>query len=341
MDDDLTRIFEAHVRYELDRWQGEAAVRDTVAAAVEAGFGWLRGTSLGALVPSERAQAWARSALVDQPLADGLAEVLHSSVRAAHESLLAEAEPLSALLPRERYEQLVSSAVGLQRLRREVIGQITASTVYAELISHVLYHGLKNYLLTENAVVRRIPGASSLLRMGQNAVRSATPNLEAGIDRRLMAFVGSNVADTVRDSRRFMEDVLDDAMLHTIAEEIWTVNGPRALGEFAAVVEEESLAEVMAAGREAAASARSGPLAARLVGAAVERFYRAHQDEPVTALLTGLGITPERAADALTDLAGQLLGAAREGGQLEAYVRHRLEGFYSGYSGRSGGELLR
>jgi hypothetical protein len=240
---------------------------------------------------------------------------------------------VSGVLPGARYQQLVSTLVGLRELRREAIGQVTASQAYLQLISHVLYHGLKTYLLTENAVVRRLPGASSLMRLGQNAVRSATPNLEAGIDRRLLAFVASNVAETVRESRAFLEQTLDDAMLHTIADELWSTNGHRPLAEIIALVEEESTADLVATARGIWLTVRDTPAITRLIDALVDQFYQAHGDEPVAVVLADAGITRERTTDVLAAAAAHLTGAMPDGGRLEAYVRHRLGGFYAGYTG--------
>jgi hypothetical protein len=331
MDADLADLLEAHVRYELDRWRADA-LRDTVAEEVSACFGRLAEVSLSDLVPIERVHAWARRVVVEEPLADGLFEEIEWAVRAAQESVREETVRLDGVLPPERYDQLVSSVVGLRRLREEVVDQVTGSAVYAELITHVLYHGLKGYLLTENAVVRRVPGASSLVRMGQHAVRSAAPNLEAGIDRRLVAFVASNVAETVRDSREFLNATLDDAMLRTIADEVWAANRSRTVGEVGALVEEEPLGDLVAAGRDVWLSARSSTVVGQLIDAVVDQFYQAHGDEPVDVVLGQLGITAHRAGTALGAVAAQVMAVARDGGHLEAYLRRRLEAFYAGYS---------
>ena len=332
MDDELARVFEAHVRYEVDRWRADA-VRGTVAEEVGVVLGGLGTVALGTLVPVDRARSWARQVVVEEPLADQLLEEFEAVVQAVHGCLLAETGPASDALPRERYEQLVTDALGLSELRKEIIGQVTGSAVYAELVSHVLYYGLKNYLLTENAVVRNLPGASSLLRMGQNAVRSATPNLEAGIDRRLSAFVASNVLETVRDSHRFLEETLDDDLVRTIADEIWATNGSRPLGELATLVDPASRDAALATALEVGLEARSLPLVARVVDAVVDQFYEVHGEVPVATLLTKLGLPPERLTDAVTAVAAQLAAVALDGGHLEAYVRTRLEGFYAGYTG--------
>jgi hypothetical protein len=43
------------------------------------------------------------------------------------------------------------------------------------LISNVLYHGIKGFVLSENVFAQKIPGAASLLKLGQNAMSAASP----------------------------------------------------------------------------------------------------------------------------------------------------------------------
>jgi len=336
VDEHLARLFEAHVRYELDRWRPDA-VGGTVAEEVGAWFDGPGTAALSAVVPPERARAWLREVAAREP-ADGVLEEVQWAVRAAHESLAQETGTLADEVSRERYDQWVAGAVGMRRLRAEAVGQLTLSRVYADLIAHVLYHGLKNYALAENAVVRRIPGASSLVRMGQSAVRSATPRLEAEIDRRLLAFVADTVADTVGDSRAFLDEMLDDAMLGTVAEELRATNGPRAVGELAALLEEESLGGVVAAAWDTWLDVRTSPVVGRVIDAVVEQFYAAHGDEPVADVVTALGLTRESVAGALAGVAGPLVEAAVAGGHLETYLRHRLGGFYAGQAGFPGAD---
>ncbi|HEY6795479.1 MAG TPA: hypothetical protein VI248_12450 [Kineosporiaceae bacterium] len=335
MDEGIARIFEAHVRYEVDRWR-EDAVGAAVTHEVDACFDWLGEVTLSDLLPVDIVRDGVQRLVVDdQTLSDGLVEEISWAVRAAQESLLQETDPLQDVLPRATYEHLVTGVVGLRRLREEIVAQITGSTVYSQLIGHVLYHGVKEYLLTENVVVRRLPGASSLVRLSQNAVRAATPNLEAGLDRRLVAFVAANVSQTVRDSRQYLTATLDDAMLRTIAEEIWATNGPRPVGEVADLVESPALGGLGDGIREVWFATRSSDIVARLIDAVLDQFYQAHGDQPVADILDDLGMTRENVGAGLGRAATALIAAARDRGYLEASVRSRLEGFYSAYSATS------
>jgi len=335
MDDDLASMLDAHVRFEVDRWSDDA-LPASVAREVGACFDWLEATALNDVAPPDLMLTWLRRVILEEPAAegliDGLAAEIEWALRTAHESLREETVTLAEALPQASYRLLVEGAVAQARIRREIVDQLTASAVYAQLISHVLYHGVKDYVLTENAVVRNVPGASSLLRMGQNAVRSASPGLEASIDRRLIAFVASNVSETVRDSQEFLDTVLDDATFRTIAGEVWATNGPRSVGDLTALLDPDVLGEVVATGRDVWSAVRSGPVVGRVLDAVVEQFYRAHGGEPVAAFLGDLGITREVAASAVAQVVAPAVAAARDAGHLEAWVRGRLTEFYATYT---------
>jgi delta 1-pyrroline-5-carboxylate dehydrogenase len=76
-------------------------------------------------------------------------------------------------------------------------------------------------VLTENVIARKVPGASSLVRLGKRGLNAAVPQLEAGVDRQLKTFVQANVSDTLKDSRRYL-DRKDPAIRHcAILRPLW------------------------------------------------------------------------------------------------------------------------
>mgnify|MGYP002653035203 CR=1 FL=1 len=114
-------------------------------------------------------------------------------------------------------------------------------------MSHVLYQGVKGYLLTENVVARKLPGASTLVKFGQKTMSAAAPNLEAGVDRRLTAFVEANLSETLRESRRYLEATPTPELLTEMADEVWTTLADRPVGEIIGVADPEGTREVVVA----------------------------------------------------------------------------------------------
>ena len=140
---------------------------------------------------------------------------------------LAKPEVREALKWLVDYDALVGLLADDRSVRDAVIAAVTASKGYRKLVSHVLYQGVKGYLLTENVVARKLPGASTLVKFGQKTMSAAAPNLEAGVDRRLTAFVEANLSETLRESRRYLEATLTPELLTEMADEVWTTLADR------------------------------------------------------------------------------------------------------------------
>lgn len=287
-------------------------------------YAWLDTVPLADVVPVDAAAALVHEFAATTPPPDELARLLERGVADAHAALLADDTPLADLISRDDYDAIVAAVGELTEVRREVIDQVTTSSVYSRLISHVLYHGLKNYVLTQNVVVRNVPGASSLVRLGQNVVRSATPNLEKGIDRTLTAFVRASVNESIRDSQEYLETILDDAMIRTIADEIWAQNSGRSVARLAGLAGGPALGRLTAAGAGAWSTIRAAPLSERLAVSVVEGFYAQRGGRPVGVLLRDVGLTPERLGEALAAPATAIAERARADGYLDA-VRARLD----------------
>lgn len=331
---DQADILEAHVRFELDRWRPgarEAVLADEVAALVT----WLDTVTLRDAVPPEVARRWARRAVCEAPLTDGLRRDLEAAVRTGYQRLAEEPSSVGDVLGRAAYDRAVDSLIEMRELRAEIVTQLTTNSAYSQLVSHVLYHGIKGYLLTENVVARKVPGASSLVRFGQHALSAAAPNLERGIDRQLIAFISANVHETIKDSRRYLDAILDDALLRTVAAEVWAANADRTVAEAVGLVGEDTVDDVVSAVWDAWPGLRSAPFVVALVDDVVDGFYRVHGDAPVAALLDavldGVGLDRDGLAEEVSLAAGPIVDAALESGFLEARIRGRLETFYLGY----------
>jgi hypothetical protein len=330
----LDAFLAAQLEFELSRWDGEA-LAETVEQEVTDLFEALHALTLADLLPADRVEQYPRQLLawLADPTQD-LIDLVENGLRDGYNFLVGDDTQLSQLLPRADYDKLGNAVIGLTAVRQEVIRQLTTSTAYSKLIAHVLYQGLKNYALNENVVARRVPGASSLIRMGQSAVRSASPNLERNVDKALIGFVNSNIAETIRDSREFLETVLDEPMMQTIAEELWSMNADRTTGELTDLVGPESFEEVLAAGRDAVLRLLAGEELPRLADQLLDGVLTAHGATPLDELLGDLGITADLVTKELQPVAADLAGVLRASGYLEARARRRSDAFAAWY--RSG-----
>lgn len=330
---DLEAMLDAHVSFEMARWAGperEQLLRDEFAALYE----WLAGVRIGDVVTTDHLSAVLDRFVLDNPVDDETIAVMEQALVALHESALADQAPIGDLIGRPAYDELAATLIGMKEARSRITEQITSSEVYSELIAHVLYQGIKNYLVSENVLTKHVPGASSLMRLGQNALSSASPKLGEGIDRQLTAFVNANITDTIRDSRRYLDRVIDDETLWTIAKELWDSNAQTTVAQAAEVVTADEIASIVRAGAGSWEHARRRVQVQALIRGVAATLLEREQDRSVTEVLTTLGITAEVVAEGGELVAAPWVDRAIRDGYLEARIRSRLAAFYTQYAAK-------
>ncbi|HYN28962.1 MAG TPA: hypothetical protein VES95_03690 [Dermatophilaceae bacterium] len=329
---DLDRMLEAHVRLELDRWTG-GGLEGTVREQVDAVFGWLGGVRLADVVPAAET-ASALAAVADElPVTDELVTLVTEAVAAGHALLSGHEGTVGALVSEEEVEATLTLVVGMDDARREILDVVTTSQAYTELVAHVVYLGLKSYVLTENVLARKIPGASSLVRLGQRGLNSAAPKLEGNVDRQLTAFVQANISETLRDTRRYLDVTLDAERLRALGDDVWAALIGRTLGSLTSPVDSTDLQAFVARVGPVAAQVRDSGLLGDLVETGAVRVLERHADRPVAEVLAALGLEPERLAGDVVALLRPALDQAAATGFLEARVRASLEPFYAALPG--------
>lgn len=64
------------------------------------------------------------------------------------------------------YDKVVFYFVQFEKLCMDIIYLILESLVYSELIIDVLYYGIKDYVMIENVVVKKVFGVLVLMKVG-------------------------------------------------------------------------------------------------------------------------------------------------------------------------------
>lgn len=303
------KMFEAHVAFEMQRWQ------QSMEEEVTAAFGWFGEVRLGDILT-----------------ADALLEIIDAwpgpdltMLREVHAAAGADETPIGDLVRREDYDRLVSAVMDLGDVREAVVDQVTTSEVYSELITHVLYHGIKNYVMTQSPVTK-VPGASAFMRLGQSAMDIGAPKLSKGIDRQLMSFVNSNISDSLRESRNYLTSAVDERAAAEVTGEIWNSNADTTVAELAALIPSETVVEIAGIGVDMWQHLRTTDAFRDQVA----RWLDENSDRTVADVVADAGVDAEQVIAAVTPW----LAAAAQDGHLESRIRAHLEPFYAQYGQR-------
>ncbi|MEI6622473.1 MAG: hypothetical protein WCP28_11260 [Actinomycetes bacterium] len=333
---DLDAMLEAHVQFELDRWAPDRLAQ-VVRGEVDAAFTWLESVPLSEILPADLVGQWVASHVFQAPITEESVELVCAVVRSAHAAALDDDTTVSDVLPYEVFQQFAEAVIGMKEVRRAITNEVTTSEVYSKLISHVLYQGIKNYLLTESVIARRVPGASSLMRLGQNALSSAAPNFEKSIDKQLTAFVNANIQDSIRESRHYLDKVLDDELLEAVANEAWNNNADLTVADAAALVSPESLDLLTVAGQSAWLNLRETEVVTQITGQVVAAFLDANGDRMVADLATDSGVTADLVTEQVVLAIEPTVARALADGFLESRIRSWLGEFYADFGSRPAG----
>ena len=304
-------MYEAHVAFEVAAWT--ESLGESLGTLTEAVFSWLDSVSLGSVFSEADLDALIEAL----PAPD-----LTATVLAAHGAALQDGTPVGELVGREDYDRAAQVVASMNELKEAVVEQITTSEVYADLISHVLFHGIRNYVTTESPIAR-VPGASSLMRMGQNAFDSAAPRLSKGIEKQLTSFVSANLQETLRESRAYLTSVIDDEALGEVADDLYARNADATVADLAALFPAETLVELLGVAQDLWDQILTTPTFRDLLQAVLD----ANAARPVGDLLAEAGVT----ADWVVTLARPWILRAADDGALEEWIRERLAAFYSDY----------
>ncbi len=320
-------MLEAHVQFELQCWAPDRA-EETLSTELYALIAWLDQIPLGDLIDGQTVVSSIQELVLSRPIGPELQQEILATVVAGQQAAAAETATIGEILPEAEFDEIARAAVGMRDLQEAVITQITSSEVYAKLISHVLYEGLKGYLTEENPVSKRVPGASSIMKLGQSAIGNAAPGLSQGIDKQLMGFVNSNISDAMRDSREYLVDALTEERLMETAGEIYHEAAEAELGEAAAQLSPEALKEILMAMFGAWEHLRTTDTVSRLVEVPIVDFFERWGNEPVGKVLIAAGIDADDLVSTISLAAATVIERAYQDGYLEERIRARLAPFY-------------
>jgi hypothetical protein len=324
-------MLDAHVRFELERYAGES-LRDTVQEEISALFEWFGTVKLNAVATEAQVIDWLQRNIVSAPISDAALDSIQESVQVAFEFLQEDQTKLEDLVPRALFDRAAANVARMDSLRREITRQVVSSSVYTMLISDVLYHGIKGFILTENALARKIPGASSLVRFGQSALNSAAPQMEKNIDKQLIAFIHDNIQDTLRESERFLDSALNEKTMAKVANELWEANAQTTVAQLAGYADSRSVAGAVDMIKDFWLHFRATPFFQELVEQIVHNFFLRYGRKDIRTVLGEVGIDQEMIVQGLYVLVQPLVQHAIESGYLEARIRCRLSAFYDSYS---------
>ncbi|MDX1495933.1 MAG: hypothetical protein R3352_00105 [Salinisphaeraceae bacterium] len=316
-------VLEAHVAFELKQWRGKT-LEKRIKEDIKAFWEWADDVRVDELSSAERVTDIAKRLVHDMPLPEDIAGIIGTIAKHLVNLPVNRETRVADVIDAELYEEGTELIIELRELREQAIRQGVNSPVYGTLVSEILYNGIRDYLTSDNAVTQKIPGVSSLLNKGAGAISKRIPDLE----NRLRSSVEKNLNRTIRQSEKFLLDMLTDERIRHISEELWEMIQHSHLS-VADVISNDDIDEIVAFGMKVWLHLRETDYLVETIREGIEHFFDEYGEYSVAALLDSIGVNKKLLqTEALTSVP-PVIAVLDESGFLEATIRRRLEPFYN------------
>jgi len=320
-------LLELHLKHELNNFKLENFIH-LFRTESELLFDWVRQIPLVTFVSADKVKNVIQRNVVEESIPGAIAEIAGEAASRLFTSEYHQNTPLNAIFSRSQYEELIDKLLELKEQRNNGLDKVIDLPIYGDLISGILYKSILRYIYESNLISKKIPGVSSMLKMGRNVVNKTAPKLGGGIEDGVRSFISDSLDFILDESKSFLENSVTDEQLKTSAMELWSILENKPLSEFQKGMDSLDLSEFVALGYDFWLQFRKSDYFKNSYETVVDYFFEKYGEKDFSELLDDLNITPERVLQEVENFAPMALETLIESGQLENMLRRHLERFY-------------
>lgn len=320
------QLLDAQVQWTRERLQGDGFGPE-LDEGIDAFLSGAAKLKLKAVVAPAEVKAVARRYAVELKPGGEIPALVGEIWRKLYVHKVHERTRLSDLLPDEMFEEFLDKLLELRTLRETLIHEAISNPIYAELISRLLFDGVRDYV-AGSEVTKKIPGASRALRLGKAVVRRARPQLGEQVEEQLRAFARRNTEQQLRNSEAFLNEMFEGEQLRELVLDLWHEHKDLTVSSLRDFAGSRDGEELFVIGYEYWLHFRQTEFFGSLLDAGVDAFYARHGNTPVPELLDAIGVTPGMLSDEARRFGPPALRALDKAGLLEPMIRRQLEPFY-------------
>ena len=319
-------LLEAHTRHVMQHLSGEAltALIDEETAVF---CDWLAERPVNTLVDEVRVRDFLLRNIFDVTPSEQLLTQISTIVTCALQSPLNGKTRLEELLNVREYDLIIDRLIGLEELRRDLVHAFMQSPSVTQLISDLVYNGVKNYLAENSSIAKKLPGVSSLMKMGKGMMERV--GADEALEGALKSYVKRNTRSTMEMSERLVARSLETPKLKTVSHQFWQRIKVTHLDHITRYVEADDVEDVVSIGNTLWNHFRQTGYARGLLNELVHTWFENWGGEPAITVLEDLGLNKARLQQEARLLLEPLAVELKKSGHLEARVRTHLERFYA------------
>ncbi|MCG8394146.1 MAG: hypothetical protein MI745_13795 [Pseudomonadales bacterium] len=279
---------------------------------------------IGKLVDSDSlanvVDQWLQHALSAQGLQNVISDVSQAVWQAAEK----DDATVGELLSETHFEAILEQALKLQSLREKAVHAAMNHPLVSEMVSEMLYTGIKNFLLEENALAK-LPGVSSVMKMGR---KSVVGKAMGGMEETIRVYLQKNIRVTLKTGEQWLNKQLTNERIEQLARDGYRRVAPLKPADYLKLVPQGTIEEVVEQG--CAITDESARLAytRRLVSIGIHAAVKSLETLPLKALLDGMKISEDKVREITTPALARGATVLVEQGVLEPFIEWVVEDFY-------------
>ena len=320
-------LLELHLAHEMALFESDTFVA-WLRPELEAQLSLARAMPLNAFVSAEQIKSVIARNVVENEIPGAVAELAGDAATKLFSSESHKNTPLHGILPTKHFEEFVDKMLELPEQRKNGINHVIELPVYKDLISGVLYQAIMRYIYEENLFSKKVPGVSSMMKFGKQMLDKTAPKLEGAVEENIRAYIANNLVFILRESKAFLENSLSEEDIRASTMELWDTIEHKPMSEFQKGMDSIDLSEFVVLGYEFWKTFRTAPYFKESYELVVDYFFQIYGDSPLGTLLDDFMISTDRIMTEVEAFAPQILKTLKENGQIEQFLRRRLESFY-------------
>lgn len=327
------RLLDAQVAFVLAELSGPSAA-ELVATEVGDLVDAVEDVPVTELIEPAAARATAHALLDAAGESPAVAAMVTTLVPLLRDLPASDDHRLGDVVDRTAVEDFVDVLVGSQTLREEVLRRLGQSPAVSDLALRFVSALVGDAVQQNRQRVERVPGAKSLLGMGDFAARQARGMAPKQLERMVGGAADKGAQAAMERVSRALVDTFDEEAVRAAAMEVWDLHADDTVAELRAYLTDGEVEELTASGHEVWLDLHGTPWFRRVVDTAIDAFFARYGERTVGEALTELGLDRERLTTEVERHAPRILEALHRDGRLEALVRRRIEPFFRSQAAR-------
>lgn len=325
--DIATQLADLHVRHELNNFSSDTFM-SWLSEDLEQLLNWLNTQTLEQLVNAEQVKATIQDLVVKHDIPGAITEIAGETALQHFNSDWHLHAQLKDIMSARHFESFLKKLLELENQRNKAINQTIELPVYQELISGILYSAITRYVYESNLLSKKIPGVASMLKMSRNMMNKAVPQLGEAVEEHVKSFIKNNLGLVKNESKAFLIQAMNENSMQESIMDFWDAIEKNTMSEFQEGMDALDLADFVVLGYEFWLTFRKTEYFRYSYEAIVDYLFEKYGHSPLSEFFEDLGLTKKVLLREAERFAPKALQALRDSGQLEYFIRRRLEGFY-------------